>query len=128
MRALCVVCRSIFTEEEIVGATCCPRCGNAGLPADADNTATVTLTAHEWRILTIWASQWASQVCAKNDQPGCDSVACINGVINEIRRQQPALKNLTMADELQEVADAFGSKVTVESSSGSETFEPKLKH
>jgi DNA-directed RNA polymerase subunit RPC12/RpoP len=58
---LCLACGepSYVTEEEASNLNACPRCGDPGIPADLDDTATVTLTKHELRILTFWAEAYA---------------------------------------------------------------------
>lgn len=57
LNLLCLVCGepSYLTEAPDE----CPKCGDVGTPADLDETATVTLTKHELRILTFWADAYA---------------------------------------------------------------------
>lgn len=124
---LCVNCRATFSEDEIDGWGC-PKCGNKGVPADTRKKSTVTLTNHEWQILTIWADNWARKMCAKSDQDGVDSVTCITAIINEMRRQAPSMSGLTIHEQIQEVADHFGTKAEMYSDGESETFEPKKRN
>ena len=124
---LCVNCRATFSESEIEGWGC-PKCGNQGIPADTKDVSTITLTNHEWRILTIWADNWAHKVCAKDQTPGCDSVACITAILNEMRRQSPNLDGLTIRDQIQDIVDAFNTTAEMHSDGEKEIFEPKKRN
>jgi len=124
---LCVNCRATFSEEEIEGWGC-PSCGNKGVPADTRAKSTVTLTNHEWQILTIWADNWARKVCEKSDQEGVDSVACVTAIINEMQRQAPEMSCLTMGAQIQQLSDELGSEVEVHSDGKTEVIKPKRRH
>jgi len=124
---LCVNCRQKFSENEIKGWGC-PACGNKGTPADVREKSTVTLTNHEWQVLTIWADNWARRVCAKDDQDGVNSVDCVTAIINEMRRQAPEMSGLTMGEQLQEVADNLGTKVESHIDGETETIKPAKRH
>lgn len=39
----CTRCGARFTEAEIEGETCCPECGDAGVPCDCKNDVTVKI-------------------------------------------------------------------------------------
>lgn len=99
--AMCVCCRRRFTEAEISGAKGCPACGDAGVPADPREIATITLTHHEWRLLGIWAHKWGEQ-CAKLRNP-------VDGIVGEMRRQAPDLPPLTMGEEFAGVKKLYPS-------------------
>ena len=121
---LCVTCRSTFSDEELDAlgnVTSCPACGSTGVPADLTDSVTVTLTRHELRILTIWASNYAHSI-KDSSLSTQDPVACINGLLSGIRNQTEG--PLTIAEELQDVADTLG--LTVSSSMGD--FEPPTTH
>jgi hypothetical protein len=120
---LCVQCRGRFSEQETTGKNCCPRCGNTGMPADARRVATVTFTEHEWRILCIWASNWAEQ-CDREKPSG--GVTTIEAMVREIKRQAPDIGHLTMRDELQAVANEFG-KVELHQGGKVTRFDPEKK-
>jgi predicted nucleic acid-binding Zn-ribbon protein len=124
---LCVNCRATFSEEEVKGWGC-PSCGNKGVPADTRAKSTVTLTSHEWKILTIWADNWARRVCAEKDQEGNDSVACITAILNEMRRQAPEMSGLTMGEQVQEVADHLGTTVESVVDGETEIIKPAKRH
>ncbi|MCM1972342.1 hypothetical protein [Streptomyces sp. G1] len=111
MRLLCCHCRSI-TEVDAEGEPlrCCPNCQSTAVPADADDTATVTLTKHELRILGIWASNYAEGI---KDRPGCeDSPKVVYGILDHLSTQTDVA--LSMRQEMADVRAAFPeSKVTV---------------
>lgn len=124
---LCLLCRGTFTDAEIEGQSACPRCGNRGVPADTRKQATATLTHHEWRILCIWAENWAERVAAKADADGYDSPRAVRSITNEIRRQAPDISPLSLRDELQQVADRIGGEVDYHDGTTLETFRPATK-
>ena len=124
---LCVNCRATFSEAEVKGWGC-SACGNKGMPADTRQKSTATLTDHEWRILTIWADNWARKVCAKDPSEGTDPVACITAIINEIHRQSPSLSGLTMSEQVQELADHLGSEVEQHADGERTTIKPAKRH
>lgn len=121
--ALCVMCRSTFTEEQIAKATECPACGSKGVPADPKAKATLTLTHHEWRILFIWADQWARFI-AKDDQPGHDSPGTIAALVAEAQRQAPDLPPLTLFGDVRKLVDETGLKAELVSKGERLIFNP----
>jgi hypothetical protein len=121
--ALCMQCRSTFTEEQIAGANECPACGNKGLPADPRKTATLKLTHAEWRVLFIWADQWARHI-VEDDRPGYDSPGTIAALVAEAKRQAPDLPALTLFGDVRELADALGTKVEMVSKGERLIFNP----
>lgn len=124
--AMCLLCRGEFTAEQIAGAKACPTCGNKGVPADPRDKQTITLTVHEWRILFIWASNWAAK-CDRDQGEDSRAVKTIEAIEREARRQQGSLPALSMRAEIQEVANTFG-KVTAYLGDGKEIIEPEKKH
>lgn len=121
---LCVHCRATFTDAEIQGKNCCPRCGNKGVPADMRSRATVTLTYHEWRILFIWADNWGRQ-CGRED---ANFSSPISGIIKDVHRQAPELPGLTLGAEVQELANTLGTEVRMSNADGVDTIKPERKH
>ena len=119
---LCVECRGTFTEEETETVTACPRCGTTGLPALLSDSLTLKITRHELRILTHWAANYAHSIAAPDQT--MDPVKCVEGVVQGIREQHADAGPLTLHEELQDVANAFGSKV--ESTIGD--FIPEPRH
>lgn len=100
----CVACGARFTAEEVVGATCCPKCGSTGLPCAAQQDLVVEINWHELRILGIWASNYAraqSEDCQRS----------LRGILSRLERQAPALPPLTIAGELR-LLRATGAQVT----------------
>ena len=123
---LCLRCRGTFTNEQVQGQSGCPTCGNKGVPGDTRKKATLTLTHHEWRILFIWADNWAGQ-CGRQDKES-DAVSVIEALAREARRQAPDFPAcLSLLDEVQEVANHFG-KVELHQHGETTTVEPKKKH
>lgn len=106
--ALCTHCRKYFTEEEIKNATACPSCGTTGVPADPREKSTATLTNHEWRLLCIWASNYADHIKGQS----ADAPKVIEGIVNEIRKQNPVIPPLTIMEEFAQVKRKYpGSKL-----------------
>lgn len=103
---LCVTCRSQFTPEQTKGKNGCPNCGSTSTPADTRDKATLTLTAHEWRILFIWADNWFRNTTDSPDKPNP-----IDALIREVKRQVPTLPALTVVEEMQDLANESGSTV-----------------
>jgi hypothetical protein len=118
---MCVICRSVFSDEETAAVDRCPTCGATGIPADTDDMVALKITRHELRILTMWASNYAHQIATDEDD---SAPKVVSAIIRAIHRQDPTVGPLTLAEELQEVADTFGSHV--ESSIGD--FDPQGKH
>ena len=110
MRLLCLRCRSVTDLEEGHFLACCPECHGTGTPANLDDTATITITKHELRILTMWASNWASAIV---DKPHCeDSLLVIQGIVDALGTQTDV--PLTLSQEMADVRAAFpGLSVTV---------------
>jgi hypothetical protein len=123
--AMCVICRHMVESTE--GLTCCPQCGNKGVPADPNDKSTLTMTNHEWRILFMWASQWAGQ-CAKSDQPGYDSPAVVQAIAREAKRQASTLPALSLSEEIQELATVIGTKAVLHQNGEETEFLPETKH
>lgn len=102
-RALCLNCRAVtenvHEDDKITG---CPACGDQGVPANADETVTLTLTKHELRVLTIWASSYAAQGPALG-YPNMPRVA--QGILDEIGRYTDAA--LSLQQEISDVRQAF---------------------
>lgn len=94
----CTDCAAEFTDEEIQGATRCPACGTTGLPSSIDQDTTIQINWHELRILTIWASNWASAKCDEGAQRTLNSI---------IKRLEAQRKNdwpaLTILGEIKEL-------------------------
>lgn len=120
---LCLQCRGTFTEEQTKGWGC-PTCGNQGVPADTRKKATLTLTHHEWRILFMWADNWASK--CERDDPNFRSP--VPPMLREVKRQAPDMPGLTLMEEVQDVANALGTKAEVHQHGETTVIEPEKKH
>lgn len=97
--ALCLNCRNSFTEEQIAGASACPSCGSKSIPADPNDASTVTLTNHEWRLICIWAHNWGKEHSVEGNP--------IDGIVGEMRKQNPDMPCLTMDEEFAAVKKEF---------------------
>ena len=107
MRLLCLRCREIVDQE---GLTACPTCGSTKPPADADDTVTATLTRHELRILTFWASNYAASI--KDHPDGGDAPLVITGILDHLAHFTDTA--LSLRQEIADVRSAFPtSNVTV---------------
>lgn len=103
-RLLCVPCRNVVEVTPDHRLTACPSCGSTGVPADADDTVTLTITTHELRILTIWASNWAAQ----------DAVMApvVRGILDGLAQYTAAA--LSLSQEIADLRAAFpNATVTV---------------
>ncbi|WP_432169040.1 hypothetical protein [Streptomyces sp. 1222.5] len=111
VRLLCCHCRAI-TElaPDAEPLRACPKCGSTAVPADADDTVTVTLTKHELRILGIWASNYAEGI---KDRPGGeDSPRVVYGILDHLGTQTDVA--LSLRQDLADVRAAFpSSRVTI---------------
>lgn len=114
-RLLCLHCRQIILIHPETALTACPNCGSRSIPADTADTTTLTITTHELRILTIWASNWATHI---KDTPGCDdSPKVISGILDEIGKATAV--PLSLGQEIADLRAEFG-EVRVVRGDGSE--------
>lgn len=74
----------------------CPACGSTSIPADRDDTVTLTITAHELRVLTMWAANWAQKI-------GHGHV--VQGITDRMGTQTAVA--LTLGQEIADVRAAF---------------------
>jgi hypothetical protein len=111
---LCLCCGS--TTEQRPGLTGCPSCGcSEHVPADLGDTLTVTLTRHELRILTFFATYWAN----RHQQSNPHTVAGVQLICDRLGTQTDTA--LTLGQEIADVRAAFpDSAVTVTNSRGEE--------
>lgn len=102
-RLLCLSCREVIVVEvgqELAG---CPVCRDTSIPADADDTVTLTITKHELRILTMWADNHARAI---SKQPGLEGMVKVTmGIIDAIGRQTDT--PLTLSQEIADARAAF---------------------
>lgn len=109
-RLLCLQCGTVAETSEEHDA--CPGCGDSmHVPADLNDTVDLTITRHELRILTIWASNWARQ----HNDPGTSQ--CIKTVLDRLGTQTDTA--LTLSQEIADLRAAFpGSQVDVYDGAG----------
>lgn len=120
---LCLQCRGTFTEEQTKGWGC-PTCGNQGVPGDTRRQATLTLTHQEWRVIFMWADNW-SEKCARDDK---NFSSPMPSILREVMRQAPDLPSLTLFGEVQDAANALGTKAEIHGPGGTQVIEPEKKH
>jgi hypothetical protein len=111
VRLLCLSCGNTTETGEPLNA--CPACGDKGhVPADLDDTVTVTLTKHELRIVTFWAESHAREL-------GGDALKAMGVILLRLGTQTDVA--LTMSQEIADLRAVFAdSKVTVHRDDGSE--------
>lgn len=90
----CTRCRSEFTDAEVSGASACPSCGTTGIPMRIADDVTIAVNWHELRILTIWASNWATAHCDR------DSREALAAILHSLALQHPDKSPLTLAGDI----------------------------
>lgn len=114
MKLLCMDCGAEI-DPEGRNLICCPECGSQSIPADLDDSVTITISNHELRILTMWASNWARGA----SRPGVDMNKPIGVILARLGTQTSAA--LTLSQEIADVRAAFPeSEVKVRDASGKE--------
>jgi hypothetical protein len=107
-RLLCLHCGTLAEVDPSAPPPCCPSCRSRAVPADADDTATVTLTTHELRVLTLWAENWARHISGMSP----DAPRVVQGICDRLATQTAAA--LTFRQEMSDLRAAPGvSDVTV---------------
>ena len=103
----CTLCGARFTHAEVDGASCCPKCGDEGLPCDPNEDMAVRINWHELRILGIWAENWA-QHCQKRNPGGKGEarVEIVQAITRRLQRQYPDGSALTLSGEIMQVKDS----------------------
>ena len=91
----CTCCGGRFSEEETAGVSCCPKCGNEGVPCSCDQDTTVEINWHELRILAIWAENWARHC---KDTPEMPLV--VQAIARRLQSQHPDFTQLTLSGEI----------------------------
>lgn len=122
----CVTCASEFADEEVVGHDRCPSCKSKGVPMAIKEDVTVKINWHELRILTIWASNYASQ--AKLEK---DSFNALTAIISRLENQYPDKSPLTLMGEIKQLEtylreNQMGSGVSLYQG-GEQVYPPKPK-
>lgn len=107
--ARCLICNEEFTKEDLTHVSCCPKCGNSGLPADPKDDVTIKINWHELRILTIWAENWAARIKDETKTQPQLVVACI---ARRIQKQHPDKTPLTLAGEIEQIKKETDFKIT----------------
>lgn len=90
--------------EEVI--TCCPNCGNKGLPVDPEKDVTVQINWGELKILSVWAEQWARQGDESSPMEGYNCVRTVHSICRRLQRQHPGMIPLTLAGEIRQLQEA----------------------
>lgn len=118
----CTECRNEYSDAELANAMICPGCGTAGIPMAINQDVTININWHELRILCMWASNHAATFTGESAR----SQKALASIIRSIRTQFPEMPGLTMAEEIQDLADAFNTTVTKTGGhEPAEIFKPK---
>ena len=118
MKGFCVACG--FRPKSFKGLQACPNCGDSGIPANDDNKVTISVNWHELGILIMWAENWFNSKIATRMNP-------VYGIAERIRKQHPERAEkmpLTLASEIQQVVDQFGSQNVLHNIPGVEGGKP----
>lgn len=100
----CTLCGARFADDEIQGATACPKCGDKGIPCDPNNDVSIRVNWHELRILGIWAEFWA-QDCKKKQVENPARVEVVHAITRRLQRQFPDKTPLTLSGEIMQIKD-----------------------
>lgn len=106
----CTRCNTVIVSFD--GLTECPACGTRGVPCLYANQVRVEVNWHELRILVMWAENWANHCANKSIDPTHGMGYLVLQIARRIENQHPdrALTSpLTLAGELRQLADTFGS-------------------
>jgi hypothetical protein len=107
-KVMCVACSNVIEYEgESTGLNACPKCGDKGIPFDPGDNVSVSINAHELRILTMWAERFVQTI--KDEHVQGTMGKALKGIGKRLREQAP-LKNVTLflAEELEALRGVFG--------------------
>ena len=97
----CTLCGARFTDAETDGHSCCPKCGDKGVPCDASQDLKIEINWHELRILGIWAENYAHSCDAKDSTSNLSKT--VGAITRRLQRQFPELTPLTLSQEISEL-------------------------
>lgn len=84
---LCLACGEPSFIEPDADIQACPHCGDTGLPADLDDTVTVTLTAHELRVLTFWSEAFSKDLIKHGYDPEQRTKKVLKTIVDRLSMQ-----------------------------------------
>lgn len=117
----CTVCSTEFSDDEMLGSTCCPSCGTKSIPCAIKNDVTVKINWHELRILGIWADNWAHSNCTLENQK------TLNSILKRLEAQFPDRSPLTLFGEVKELQNS-GFDAELLSSNGDVIVPKRIKN
>lgn len=104
----CSICGKEFTDEEIEGVECCPKCGTKTIPCAISEDVQIKINWHELRMLCIWAESWARH-CDNSDEPTEEKMMlAVMTVAQRLQKQFPDKTPLTLFGEIKELRKEFG--------------------
>lgn len=99
----CTRCETEFTDEELEGVNCCPKCGTKGIPCSTKHDVTIKINWHELQILCNWATFWSNTKSFSED-----SKQTLKTIVKRLERQNPeGLGPLTLEGEVRELQDEY---------------------
>lgn len=115
----CTNCSAEFTDAELVGVGCCPKCGSTGTPCDIKDDVTIRVNWHELRIIGMWADNWASTPNFPES-----SKRVVAAILARLEKQYPDKTPLTLAGEVRQLQTEYP---TMELVRDGETIVPPKK-
>ena len=92
---LCLACGGEFNFSPDERVSCCPGCGDEGIPADLDERPEFKITWHELRCLVMWAERWAS---SSDESKRMQRI--VYGIADRLHLQHMDGPSLTFAQQL----------------------------
>jgi predicted nucleic acid-binding Zn-ribbon protein len=99
----CTRCAEEFSDAESEGLTCCPKCGDTGVPMLIADDVTVKVNWHELRILGIWAENWAKKIQEDNKDEKKDYLLTVMCIAGRLQKQHPDKAPLTLFSEIRQL-------------------------
>jgi len=86
----CIVCRTLFTMDELKDSKGCPICGYEGITMLTKTDLTVDVNWLELKIICMWAEQFGLQGADQH------SINAFYGIVKSLQDQIPKFDNLTL--------------------------------
>ena len=101
----CTLCGARFTDDELKGAVCCPKCGDKGVPCDTALDLFVRVNWHELRVLGIWAENYAHSCDSKDETSHLTKT--VHAITGRLQRQFPGKTPLTLSGEISQLKEHY---------------------
>ncbi len=109
--AICVDCRSEFTQEQIEGASKCPSCKSSCMPMSPDGDVEIKINWFELRVLFMWAERHASTLDHGEEEPSF--LSTLYTIAKCIQEQHPTKGPVTLSGEVADLKEMFDGVETV---------------